>query len=208
MEQYVLPALALADTVTITFDLWQSRAGHDTFTMVVNFVDKEWEPKHVTIGLFECQKTSGAALAEIVKPLLKNFHLHDKVIAYVKDEGSNLVSLATSLTSVASCPVLGLETPYSRTCFGHVMSKVCQHATTDEKVCTSMKKVSVKVAQAKLQSTITWTKKSGLGRQEWAKACIEAGLPVKKLRTPMKTRFASRVILFQVRISCSFHWTI
>jgi hypothetical protein len=118
--------------------------------MVVNFVDKEWEPKHVTIGLFECQKTSGAALAETVKPLLKTFHFQDKVIAYVKDEGSNLVSLATSLTSVVSCPVLGLETPYSGTYFGHVMSKVCQHATIDEEVCASMKKMSMKVAQANL----------------------------------------------------------
>lgn len=67
---------------------------------MVNFVDKEWEPKHVTIGLFEYQKMSGAALVETVKPLLKTFHLQDKVIAYVKDEGSNLVSLATALYGI------------------------------------------------------------------------------------------------------------
>jgi hypothetical protein len=58
------------------------------------------------------------------------------------------------------------------------MSKVCQHATDDKKVCKGMKKVSVKKAQGTLQKTIMWTKKSGKGRQEWAKACVEAGLLV------------------------------
>ncbi|KAG0573230.1 hypothetical protein KC19_VG160100 [Ceratodon purpureus] len=77
------------------------------------------------------------------------------------------------------------------------MSKVCQYATTEEKVCVGMKKVSLKTAQKSLQSCITWTKKSGVGRSEWNKACIEAGVPSRKLKTPVKTRFASKVVLFQ-----------
>ena len=32
---------------------------------------------------------------------------------------------------------------------------------------------------------------------EWEKACIEAGLPSRRLRTLMKTSFASKVLLFQ-----------
>ena len=60
-----------------------------------------------------------------------------------------------------------------------------------------MKEVSLKDAQKSLQSCITWTKKSGKGRQEWDKACIDAGLPTRKLKTPVKTRFASKVVLFQ-----------
>ena len=46
-----------------------------------------------------------------------------QVIAYVKDEGTNLITLANALSSVVSCDVLGLKEPYSGTCFGHVMSK-------------------------------------------------------------------------------------
>ena len=55
----------------------------------------------------------------------------------------------------------------------------------------------MKDAQKSLQSCITWTKKSGKGCQEWDRACIDAGLPTRKLKTPVKTRFASKVVLFQ-----------
>jgi hypothetical protein len=45
--------------------------------------------------------------------------------------------------------------------------------------------------------TITWTKKSGKGWQKWHKACELGEVPPRKLKTPMKTSFASRVVQFQ-----------
>jgi hypothetical protein len=39
--------------------------------------------------------------------------------------------------------------------------------------------------------------KFGKCRQEWEKACIECGLLLQKLKTPIKTRFASKVIVFE-----------
>jgi hypothetical protein len=78
-----------------------------------------------------------------------------QVIANVKDEGANLVTLAFVLSSMVSCSVLGLPSPHASICFGHIMSKVCQHATLDEKVCVGMKEVSIKKAQVALQKTIT-----------------------------------------------------
>lgn len=83
MELYVLPAIATCATPTITFDLWMSRAGFDTFALVVNFIDDCWVPRYVPIGLFEAPNTSGGALEEIVKPLLEQFQLKDKIIACV-----------------------------------------------------------------------------------------------------------------------------
>jgi hypothetical protein len=109
--------------------------GFDTFALVVNFLNKEWVPCHVTIGLFEALDTSGVALANIVKPLLAKFELTSKVIACVKDEGKNLATLNSSLSDVVFCGVFQLERPYSRVCFGHVMSKVCQYATNEDVVC-------------------------------------------------------------------------
>ena len=55
----------------------------------------------------------------------------------------------------------------------------------------------LKIAQSMLLKTITWTKKSGMGCMEWKKACIEVGLSSRQLRTPVKTWFASKVLLFQ-----------
>ncbi len=54
----------------------------------------------------------------------------------------------------------------------------------------------MKDAQATLQKTITWTKKFGEGKQEWKKACIKCGLPFQKFKTLIKTKFASKVIMF------------
>ena len=56
---------------------------------------------------------------------------------------------------------------------------------------------------ATLQKTITCTKKSRKGEIKWHKAFVEVELLArkqkkKKRKTPMKTRFASKVVLFQV----------
>ena len=161
MDRYALPLISSCQTASITFDLWMSRTGWDTFALVVNFIDDCWVPCHVTVGLFEAQDTSGSALAEIVKPLLDEFKLTDKIVACVKDEGANLATLERAMQLTVSCDILGLAKPFSSACFGHIMSKVCQYATNDEQMCKGMKEVSLKNAQKSLQSCITWTKKSG-----------------------------------------------
>jgi hypothetical protein len=51
---------------------------------------------------------------------------------------------------------------------------MCQYATNDNKVLVGLILVDVKDAQIGLQKSITWTKKSGRGGQEWEKACIES----------------------------------
>jgi hypothetical protein len=50
-------------------------------------------------------KTLGKKLIE----LLDSYALRRKIIAYVKDEGSNLNTMTTTLKSIVSCDVLGLE---------------------------------------------------------------------------------------------------
>jgi hypothetical protein len=55
----------------------------------------------------------------------------------------------------------------------------------------------VKDFQATLHKTITWTNKSRKGRQEWEKACMDSGLWPWKLKIPIKTRFVSKVIMFE-----------
>ncbi|KAJ7552447.1 hypothetical protein O6H91_06G055400 [Diphasiastrum complanatum] len=193
LERYVLPLLASCVTATASFDLWMSRGGIDTFALVINFLNDSWVPCHVTVGLFETLDTSGAAMALQLKELLSQYNLTSRIIGYVKDEGANLNMMTNALIFVVDCEPLNLCEPYAGTCFGHVMSKCCQYATNDAKVCAGMKSmISLKEAQSSLQQTITWTKKSRKGRQEWTKACIDSGLRPQKLKTPIKTRFASK----------------
>jgi hypothetical protein len=66
------------------------------------------------------------------------------VIAFVKDEGSNLISMASVLCSIIDCQLLKLLKVYEGTCFGHVMYKECQYATNDDKVSKGLVQVNVK----------------------------------------------------------------
>lgn len=48
-----------------------------------------------------------------------------------------------------------------------------------------------------MQKTIIWTKKNGKGQQESHKACELMKVLPQKLKTRVKTLFASKVVLFQ-----------
>jgi hypothetical protein len=43
-NMHVLPKLANATTISISFDLWMSRGGIDMFALVINYLTKAWEP--------------------------------------------------------------------------------------------------------------------------------------------------------------------
>lgn len=65
MQCIVLPILSPCAIDIIICNLWMSHKWLRTFTMVVNFVDDEWQPRHVMVGLFEVLDTLEAALVEI-----------------------------------------------------------------------------------------------------------------------------------------------
>ncbi len=57
--------------------------------------------------------------------LLEKFGLIHQVLAFVKDDDSNLVSMAIIVHSIIDCELLNLFQVYEGTCFGHVLSKTC-----------------------------------------------------------------------------------
>jgi hypothetical protein len=85
-----------------------------------------------------------------VKVLLDSFGLLDKVIAYVKDKGSNLNTLISTLTSVVTYSLLQLTNLFVGSCFGHAMSNSYQYAFNDSKVCAGFLEVSLKNVQTLL----------------------------------------------------------
>ncbi|KAG0584835.1 hypothetical protein M758_3G242300 [Ceratodon purpureus] len=196
MEKYVVPSLAGCSTATVTFDLWMSHLEGSIYAVVVNFINDAWIPCNVTVGLVESSSMSETPLAVQLQEIVNRFNLTSRIIAYVKDEGSSLDIVTTALASVVSCEVLDSE-PFIGTCFGHALTKCCQHATDDSKVCAGLKAVNLKDAQASLQKFITSIQHSRKGRQEWAKACAEKQLSQRMLKPPVKTRFASRALFFQ-----------
>ncbi len=71
-----------------------SKGAHDIFAMVVNFMSINWEPKHATIRLFEANDTSDANMTMKLKQIFDKFGFTQKILAYVKNEGSNLAICA------------------------------------------------------------------------------------------------------------------
>jgi hypothetical protein len=66
------------------------------------------------------------------------------IITFVKDESNNLMFMATTLCHVVDCCPLKLQWVYESTCFGHIMFKAFQYATTDEKVTIGLKQRTYK----------------------------------------------------------------
>lgn len=162
--------------------------------MVMNFVDDNWQLWHV--GLFKASDILGDTLAEKMKLLLYDFQLNDKVIAYMKDEGTKLSTLTTTFTSMMICNPFGMTTPYACTCFGQAMHEACQYSTTDEDVCGGMSEANIAKNQAYLQEMRNWTKNSDKWRQKWDCVCVGVELVSRELKTLMKTQFTFKVNLF------------
>jgi hypothetical protein len=117
--------------------------GFKTFALVVNYINKMWVPCHNTIGIYEVRKRSKTTMVFQIKYLLNHFDLFNKVIAYVKDEIPNLNTITNALTTIVSYVSLMLPPLYVGNCYGHVMSKCCQHVINNLKVFNLTKNVCV-----------------------------------------------------------------
>ncbi len=63
MESHVLPTLAETTTIITTFDLWMCHGGFDTFSLVVNYINRQWISSHVPVRIFEVHEIVRVAMA-------------------------------------------------------------------------------------------------------------------------------------------------
>ncbi len=110
---------------------------------------------------------------------MDKYGLRKKIIAYVKDERSNLNVMTTTLKVIVNYESFGLKESFKGIYFGHVFSKPCQYGITKEKVCKDLKYVSINFAQIDLQKCIIWPKKFGKGRKVWNKVSVEMAFTQK-----------------------------
>jgi hypothetical protein len=69
-----------------------------------------------------------------LKKLFDQYGLRNKIIVYVKDEGSNLNTMTIALKFVVKCEVLGLDEKFQGACFGHAFSKACHILLLTKKI--------------------------------------------------------------------------
>jgi hypothetical protein len=101
------------------------------------------------------------AMAIQVNDVLTKHGLNTHVFSYVKNERKNLATTTFVLTFVVSCEVLGLSTPFVGSCWGHAMSKWCQYAIDDSKVCVNLPFFSIKETQSILEKPLLGPRKVG-----------------------------------------------
>jgi hypothetical protein len=95
-----------------------------------------------------------------LKALLEKFGFTSKVLCCVKDEGTNLGTMTTTLKLVISWEALNLLTPFNGVCFWHAMNKIVQCVTTNDKVFKDLGTINIKYAKTLFHACITWPKKS------------------------------------------------
>ncbi len=99
------------------------------------------------IRFFEATNTSKNAMAMQVSDVLAKHGFNILVHAYVKNERNNLTTMTSTLTSIVCCEIFGLLVTFVGSCRGHVMSKCCQYAIDDSKVCVGLPSILIKEAQ-------------------------------------------------------------
>jgi hypothetical protein len=90
-----------------------SRIAYDIFALIINFLDENWQPKKVTINLFEATKMIDQTLTRNLSELLDFYGLKKKIIVSVKDERANVNSMTIFFKSVINCDILGLEESFN-----------------------------------------------------------------------------------------------
>jgi hypothetical protein len=121
-----------------------SKGARDTFAFVTIFLTLDWEPKHVTIGLFKAKDTIGINLASQLQVLFEKYNLITKIICCAKDEGTNFSTMTNVLKQIVGYERLGILAPCEGVCFGHAFSKTCQYAISDEKVNSGLQPGNIK----------------------------------------------------------------
>jgi hypothetical protein len=81
----------------------------DNCSIVINVLIVDWEPKHMTIGLFEAKVIIRIGL---VNQLFEKYKLINKITCYMKDEGKKLTTMTTILKLNVSCEDLGIHAPF------------------------------------------------------------------------------------------------
>jgi hypothetical protein len=118
------------------------------------------------VGYFEVNDKIGVAMATQVRDLIFLYNLLEKLIAYVKDEGGNMSTLAGALVSISIVPLLHFQFLGKV----HVLAMLSiKHANMlgMELICVGFHEINLKATQSMLQNIITWIKKSNKGHIEW-----------------------------------------
>ena len=132
----------------------------------------------------------------------KKHELQDKLVVYVKDQGSNLTTCTKSLCSSLTTHPMGLQKPLEGSCFVHLLSKSLSRVLAktghgENQLDHGLPKIKWFERVTKLSKCITWTKKSSKDRRMWEEVQREKNLEPHVLITPVKTQMGSSLAMLK-----------
>ncbi len=61
-DKYVFSSLESCHSCPVSFDPWMSKFIVDTFVTIMHFLNAQWEPCHIIVGIFETAHSTGSAM--------------------------------------------------------------------------------------------------------------------------------------------------
>ena len=123
--------------VTLTTDMWTSRAGDGYFSLTVHYVTEKFE---MVTNQLQCQHLPGehdhAHISEAITAALSEWYiqLDEDVVAFVTDNGSNIKKSLKDDLRILNLP-----------CSGHTLNLSGQKAFTLPDVCTAVARATKEV---------------------------------------------------------------
>jgi hypothetical protein len=148
-------------STTCTFYIWMSTLfSHILFVIVVSFKLSNYEPKHVTIGLFETTNTSVVSMVAKLQHLFNMFNL----FLFISHRwGVQFANYVIALEYLVSCNNLVVFEPFDGSYFEHALFNLLIWITFNNKITHGFKYKSIKSIQVDVQKFIILSKKIGQG---------------------------------------------
>lgn len=173
-------------SVSVTSDIWSSRAREDYLSVVVHFVDDDWQLQKRVLGLRLIDVShTGENIAERIREVINEFNLADKIFAVTLDNAS-ANSRAIEILQPLFC-VYAQSFLLHQRCACHIINLIVK---------TGMKRVGDHIDA--VRQAIAWLTASNPRIAAWKRFCNAAGVKARKFATDAEHRWNATYLMLKV----------
>ncbi|BAH93922.1 Os07g0469700 [Oryza sativa Japonica Group] len=152
-------------SVSVTSDIWSSRAKEDYLSVVIHFIDDDWQMQKRVLGLRLIDVShTGENIAERIREVIDEFNLADKIFAVTMDNAS-ANSRAMEILQPLFC-IYAQSFLLHQRCACHIINLIVK---------CGFKRVNVHIDA--VRQAITWLTASNPRIAQWKRYCCASGEP-------------------------------
>ena len=177
IKQRVMKVLTQVKHLSLTTDIWTSRATESFLTVTIHFIHS-WKLKSLVLATvkFSTEHT-GEHIADELQRITDHWEITHKVVGVVTDNASNMV---------AAIRITGWTHIH---CFAHTLNLVVQEAIKNDPVLLLIKR--------KCKDTVTFFHQSVNAAEKLRAVQKQIGIQEKKLIQEVETRWNSSFYMFE-----------